>query len=323
LIDLKRSLELVRARGARHPALGVLQLPLSMDVSRDGVGLIVHASADEAACQRVRADGWRLASLASVPDDIDAIVVVDVANYPAFMRAAESLMRRGMLIVPATPDAMVPSAVRQFDAMEAAWQTSADANYVARCALKGHYLEFGTWYGRSFLTNYFRYRHWLRGTFYGFDSFAGLSTPHALEGTYTGGDFSEGAYCCNLQSFEANLALAEVPSARVRLVPGFYGQTLQQPPSVYGLEPESVSVCVIDCDLREPTEQVLAFVTPLLEPGALMYFDDWRLTRGSAIVGERAAALAWLAANPEIELVEFHRDLWQHQWFIYQRRHAN
>jgi hypothetical protein len=83
---------------------------------------------------------------------------------------------------------------------------------------------------------------------------------------------------------------------------------------------DAVSVCVVDCDLRQPTEEVLRFITPLLEPGALIYFDDWRLTRASSLVGERAAALEWLASNPQIELIEFNRDFWQHQWFIYQRR---
>jgi hypothetical protein len=86
------------------------------------------------------------------------------------------------------------------------------------------------------------------------------------------------------------------------------------------LEAGSVSVCYIDCDLKEPTMQALNFVGPLLEPGALLYFDDWRLCRGSRQVGERAAALEWLDSNPDIELVEFDREVWQHQWFIFQRR---
>lgn len=79
-------------------------------------------------------------------------------------------------------------------------------------------------------------------------------------------------------------------------------------------------MCVIDCDLREPTEQVLRFVTPLLEVGALLSFDDWRLTRASAEVGERAAALAWLRQHPDFELIELHRESWQHQWFIFQKK---
>jgi hypothetical protein len=70
---------------------------------------------------------------------------------------------------------------------------------------------------------------------------------------------------------------------------------------------------------RQPTEQVLGFISSLLETGALIYFDDWRLCRASRTVGESAAALTWLQAKPDFELIEFDRDSWQSQWFIFQR----
>ncbi len=250
---------------------------------------------------------------------IDAVVGLDNAGFGPVVRAAEPLTRRDVLIVPADPGAIVDSVLRESDAMQAAWHTTQDANYVARCALRGHYLEFGTWYGRSFFANYYRYRHWLNRRFYAFDSFAGLSQPLPLETEYTGGDFYAGGYACNLRTFEAIADLVDMPRERLRIVPGFYGETLRRDPKEYGLAPGTVSVCVIDCDLREPAEDVLRFVTPLLEPGALIYFDDWRLTRASAQVGERAAALAWLREHPEFELIELHRDAWQHQWFIFQK----
>jgi O-methyltransferase len=94
----------------------------------------------------------------------------------------------------------------------------------------------------------------------------------------------------------------------------------------YALADKSISVCIVDCDLYEPTVQVLDFISPLLDDGALIYFDDWRLTRASPHVGERAAALQWLAANPAFELIDFPGDTppqigsWQGQWFIFQRR---
>jgi hypothetical protein len=251
--------------------------------------------------------------------EVDALVVTDHTGFGAVMRAAEPLSRRGVLVVPADPAAIVDASLRQSDPMQAAWNTTQDANYVARCALRGHDLEFGTWYGRSFFANYFRYRHWLHGRFYAFDSFAGLSQPLPLETEYTGGDFYAGGYVCNQNSFEAIADLVDMPRERMTIVPGFYGETLHRDPREYGLTPGSVSVCVIDCDLRQPTEDVLRFVTPLLEPGALIYFDDWRLTRASAQVGERAAALAWLRQHPEFELIELHRESWQHQWFIFQK----
>jgi hypothetical protein len=37
-------------------------------------------------------------------------------------------------------------------------------------------------------------------------------------------------------------------------------------------------------------------------------------------VGERGAALTWLARHPELEMVELHMVSWQHQWYIVQRR---
>ena len=75
----------------------------------------------------------------------------------------------------------------------------------------------------------------------------------------------------------------------------------------------------IDCDLLESTLDVLRFVEPLLEDGALIYFDDWRLCRGNPKIGERGAVTQWLKENPHIDLLEFDSTHWQHQWFIFNR----
>lgn len=288
------------------PARAILQTqPRRTDTPRTVAGLPVFDLA-EAASQ-----------------GIDGVLVVDGPNFPALMRALEPLARRDATILPLDPDWVVPPHLRGLSPGEAAWQTTPDVNYVARSNLRGHYLEFGTFWGRAFFPAYFRHKDWLDGKFFAFDSFAGLSAPLAEESQFTGGDFATGSYCCNIRSFHAIAALIGMPMQRLSVVPGFYGETLAgQDPARYGLAPESVSVCVVDCDLLEPTAQVLDFVLPLLTPGALIYFDDWRLCRASPVVGERAAALAWLKRNPSIELVEFHRDHWQHQWFIFQRRPA-
>jgi hypothetical protein len=171
--------------------------------------------------------------------DLDALVVLDTENFGTIMRALEPLTRRGVLIVPADADAIVDPSLRTADAMYAAWHTTQDANYVARCALRGHYLEFGTWYGRSFFSNYYRYRHWLNGRFYAFDSFAGLSEPLPLETEYTGGDFYAGGYACNQRSFEAIADIVDMPRERLRVVPGFFYETLRRSPKEYGIAPGS------------------------------------------------------------------------------------
>jgi hypothetical protein len=254
-----------------------------------------------------------------IPAAASAIIVTSQANFPTLMRQLEPLSRAGCIILPADPDWVVSSELRSSDAMYCAWKTSSAANYVARCSLRGHYLEFGTFWGRSFFPNYFRFRHWLRGKFFAFDSFCGLSKPLLEETEATGGDFQEGSYASNRESFLALASLVGMETDRLTVVPGFYCESLTSL-SDFGIEPKSVSVCYIDCDLYEPTKQVLNFITPALEDGALIYFDDWRLTRASPRVGERAATLEWLAANPKLELIEFDREHWQNQWFIFQRR---
>jgi hypothetical protein len=253
-------------------------------------------------------------------NNFDALIIIDKENFPTIMRKLDAWSQKDFLVLPADPSWVVTNELKNMNAMQTAWQTTADTNYIARSGLRGHYVEFGTYWGRSFFPAYFRYRDWLQGDFFAFDSFRGLSKPSAKESEYTGGDFQAASYCCNQRSFEALAALVNMPASKLKVIPGFYADTLgKKAAKKYGLTPESISVCVIDCDLKEPTEQVLAFVTPLLEPGALIYFDDWRLCRASPKVGERAAAINWLKKNKNFELVEFHRDSWQHQWFIFHK----
>jgi hypothetical protein len=250
-------------------------------------------------------------------EGIDTVVIGDAEWYDWCYRELEPVSLRGVPVVPAHPGRFVPDRLRTTDKWTLAKEW-VPADYVSRSALRGHYAEFGTFFGKSFFSNYHRLAGFLRGSFYAFDSFAGLSQPLADETRFTDNDFKPGAYACNLPSFLANAELTGADTKRIRCVSGFYADSLVgHDPAEYGLAPQSISVCVIDCDLLEPTRQVLDFIQPLLEPGALLYFDDWRLCRASPKVGERAAALAWLRDNPSIDLVELHRDYWQHQWFIF------
>jgi hypothetical protein len=322
LLSLKRTLDFVRSQGAQRIALCYWdRLPVSLSVALRAAdwGVSALIQADGLASGSVRVGNLPVLSPTQAESftPLDAIVVVDRVQFAWILRYIERVLQRDLLVLPATKDWVVPSALTRLDAAGAC-RESVPAEYLARSGLGGHYLEFGAYWGRSFFPAYFRYRHLLKGRFYAFDSFAGLSQPSERETLYTGGDFRPRTYNFNLRSFLALASLLGVDPERLRVVPGFYSETLAgRDPFGYGLEPKSVSVCVIDCDLYEPTAQALHFVTPLLEPGCLLYFDDWRLCRASAEVGERAAALAWLKSHPNIELVELHRTHWQHQWFIF------
>jgi hypothetical protein len=319
-LDCRPAAQILQKHGARKIAVCSAVQDVALLSSYLDLGFTaVVPDLDDAILGRPIPDG--IYGISDVPPEIDGLIIVDAVGFRALMRRLEPLSRRGCLILPATPDWVVPPSLREGDALYAAWNTTSAANYVARCNLRGHYLEFGAFWGASFFPNYFRFHHWLRGSFFAWDSFSGLSAPHPDETHFTGGDFQAGAYCSNEKSFAALADFLGVPQERLSIIPGFFEKTLQGiSPSTYNLEAGSVSVCYIDCDLKEPTTQVLNFVGPLLEPGALLYFDDWRLCRGSRQVGERASALQWLDNNPGVELIEFDRDAWQHQWFIFQRR---
>lgn len=196
-------------------------------------------------------------------------------------------------------------------------------HYAAYSNLKGNFLEFGVWFGRNLFNHYHLLKDQLtNGKFYAFDSFGGLSKPTELELKYTRGDFAEGRYFCNEASFDAIRKQAGVPDGMVNRIPGFYDQSLRGKSAAdYGIAPRSVSFCLIDCDLYDPTVDVLDFVYEALEDGALMYFDDLRLSRAANKSGEYDALRRWLKRHPEIGLVELPveaRD-WRSAWYIFNR----
>jgi hypothetical protein len=308
--------------------LGFKRLGLLIDSSKESdlpatvgglpVACIVDASRDRPPAVSAHADVPRLSMAAAVSKKAaDALVIANNDHFPLLMRAAEPLSRAGIVIVPGDPSAVVPDWVRLGSPQDLVWKWIG-AEYPARSGLKGHYVEFGTFWGASFFRAYHFLKGWLAGDFFAFDSFEGLSKPTAQEIEFTANDFYEGAYACNVRSFETIADLVGMDRHRLKAIKGFYSETVvNRQARDYGLEMGSVSICTIDCDLFEPTLQVLEFVRPLLAQGSLIYFDDWRLCRASPHAGERAACLEWLRRHPEIELIELHRDHWQHQWFIY------
>lgn len=315
------ALRVVRSRKLDRFAVVVDSIEALSGLSPRSIGsdVVVVASPTEEKLSKATRLGWSARKLTE-SYDLDALIVLDGPNFPQLMRAVAPSMRRGVTVIPGQADWVVDPATRNGQPDYIAWNTSAAANYAARCNLRGHYLEFGTFWGRSFFRSFFEFRHFLQGRFCAFDSFEGLSEPLRLETEYTGGDFSTGEYACNVQSFEAISELVGMDPKRLTVIPGFFDKSLVAATTMELVEPRSVSVCYIDCDLRAPTELVLDFVSPLLEDGALVYFDDWRLCRASREVGERAAALGWLERNPDFELTEFVSSHWQNQWFIFQRR---
>ena len=180
---------------------------------------------------------------------------------------------------------------------------------LSRIELEGDYLEFGVFRGNTFRGAVRAAQQGYRATkegrfpgrFIAFDSFAGLPQVASM------GDgvnpYAKGEFSASRADFEKNLGKV-LARSRVEIVSGWFEETLTaQTAESLGLR-KAVFVN-IDCDLYESTLPVLEFVTPLLQTGTILYFDDWFSYRGSMDHGEPRAAREWLQRHPTIRLVDY------------------
>lgn len=175
--------------------------------------------------------------------------------------------------------------------------------------IEGDYLEFGVFRGETFRNAIRAAQQGFRATregrfagrFIAFDSFEGLPQVESMgDGVnpYVRGEFS-----ASRAVFDKTLGRLRQRFA-IEIVPGWFAETLtEQTAERLGLR--RAAFVNIDCDLYESTLPVLQFVTPLLQTGTILYFDDWFSYRGSMNHGEPRAAREWLARNPAIQLVEY------------------
>lgn len=179
--------------------------------------------------------------------------------------------------------------------------------HVACNSIEGDYLEFGVYRGKTFLH---AYRAALASTldrmrFVAFDSFLGL--PEVVDGEKDdrGAEFKAGRFACSAGEFMHELRKANVDLARVHLVEGWYSETLtKEKRDAYGVS--LAAVVWVDCDLYESAKRVLEFVTPFLQIGTIICFDDWFCSNRDPNQGEQRACREWLCANPNIGLSPFH-----------------
>jgi O-methyltransferase len=161
-------------------------------------------------------------------------------------------------------------------------------------APEGDYYEFGLYTGCTF---WHAHRVAKRGTyFWGFDSFAGLPEPKGVDAETK--EFKLGDYACSRAQVVANLKAAGVGSAKTKLIEGFYDQSLRFE-LIHNNGMESAAVVLIDCDLYASTILVLRFMTPLLQAGTVLLFDDYNCFGASNEKGERRAFAEFLTVNPQ------------------------
>lgn len=108
----------------------------------------------------------------------------------------------------------------------------------------------------------------VESTIFGADSFAGL--PDSVVDDE--GSWFPGAFYCPRRVTEWNLERQGVPMEDVRLIEGWFNQSLTP---ALATEIGTVHVAMIDADAYSSTVPVLQFLGPLLADRTWLIFDDW------------------------------------------------
>lgn len=166
-------------------------------------------------------------------------------------------------------------------------------------SLLGDYLEFGVYQGTEFIHAHHRARElmpWMR--FFAFDSFEGLPEIAGLDAD---GEFYSGQFECSQEQFERRLRDNNVDMERIRIVPGWFDESLtDQTKKEHELQ--IASVVFIDCDLYRSAVPVLEFLTSLIRQGSILLFDDWYNFKADPKKGVQRATNDWLASNQHVKL---------------------
>lgn len=175
--------------------------------------------------------------------------------------------------------------------------------YLRHAQLAGDYCEFGVAQGHTFASACM-----LMGTrfpamdFVAFDSFEGLPAPSGVdaESGYSSG-FEANQFAYSEDSFRQFLQANGIDLGRVRIYKGWFDDALsERAPAT--LQQDKIAVAWVDCDLYESAVPVLNFLTPRLQIGSVLVFDDWGCYRNLPNYGEQRACAEWLAAYPQLRL---------------------
>lgn len=146
-------------------------------------------------------------------------------------------------------------------------------DFISENDIHGDYHEYGVHKCRTFrmaLTEAFRYRL-LGMKFWAFDSFQGLPPSESHSNSL----WSTGALATSENIFKSLVDEHGLFVDRVKIVKGFYGQSLTNDFAQKMLDEESkIAMVTIDCDLYESAVPVFKFISNLIQPGTIIYIDD-------------------------------------------------
>jgi hypothetical protein len=127
--------------------------------------------------------------------------------------------------------------------------------------------------------------------------------------------YHEGVYKYSEGEFLKNVRRTGADMKRVFVVSGFFEESLR-PDNPLVRDLRKAAVVWIDCDLYSSTRTVLDFITPYLQYGTLLLFDDWFAFLADPNAGQQRAFREWLEKNPQLRAVELMRFGWCGNSFV-------
>ncbi|MBW1699628.1 MAG: class I SAM-dependent methyltransferase [Deltaproteobacteria bacterium] len=210
-------------------------------------------------------------------------------------------------------------------------------DFIAADKIEGDYLEFGVYSGTTFVSAFFsiqnayrfsfspsewntaqdcieRRKLWKKMRFFAFDSFRGLPKPTGID--LLSKDFVEGKFSNSENNFKKYITSAGVPLNRVRIISGWFNETLNKDTiNKYNLK--HAAIVHIDSDLYESAKSVLEFIKPLLVDGTVIIFDDWFSFKGNPNLGEQRAFREWLDENPNWIATQYQKaNTWRNSFIM-------
>ncbi|MEK7579302.1 MAG: TylF/MycF/NovP-related O-methyltransferase [Patescibacteria group bacterium] len=185
--------------------------------------------------------------------------------------------------------------------------------------VKGDYFEFGVFQGAvtQYIFRAARLRRMSPFHIYAFDSFKGFGRPTGKDDTT--GILVEGGRACSEEDFMRGMRAVGAKDNGVTTIPGFFEETLvgaKRDETIHKIGSTKAAIVYVDCDLYEPTRDVLDFITPYLVNGSVLIFDDWFLFKGDPRQGERCAFEEWAQKNPQFTFTQFYKFGWHGESFI-------
>ena len=195
--------------------------------------------------------------------------------------------------------------------------------------MKGHYFEFGSFGARTFRLAWDHSRAYLNNAphlineihLFAFDSFQGFPKSNLNEDKHK--KFPEGLASMSQDDFINTLVDYGIDMEKVTITSGFYKDSLNDDLKNNLLNKgykNNAGVVYFDCDLYSSTTEALEFISPFLQNGSVLCFDDYYCYEGSKEKGQQLAINHWLKSNQDFYLHPYENFGWHGKIFIFNRK---